>query len=299
MNTENKTKQEIFKQTIMKNIKRKTKYIDTVQIKDGLPLFSWIDMNPTELCNRKCEFCPRKDSDVYPNQNLNMDIALAEKIANELKGYEYKGGVIFSGSSEPILHNRIIDIISIFGKEIHTELVTNGDKLTEDLVRNLFNAGLDIILVSMYDGPQQIEYFRELFRKAGLQDEQYVLRDRWYSIKEDYGLKLTNRAGTVTDGNQQKVEGDMPCFYMHYCLQIDWNGDVLVCVQDFNKKIKFGNIYAQSLWDIWTSQNITKYRKVLGKGHRVVHPCNSCNVNGTLHGYNHAKLWNDIYGGRE
>ena len=31
-----------------------------------------ISINPTELCTRRCEFCPRADPNVYPNRNLNM-----------------------------------------------------------------------------------------------------------------------------------------------------------------------------------------------------------------------------------
>lgn len=289
-----KSKKEIFEQTIMKNIRRKSKYIDRVQMREGIPLFSWIDINVTELCNRRCDFCPRKDPSVYPNQNLNMDVELTKKIANELKRYDFRGGVIFSGNSEPLLHNRIAEIVGVFGKSIHTELVTNGDKLTVKLLRELFAAGLGIILVSMYDGPHQVDYFKNMFTRAGLNEKQYVLRDRWYSIEEDYGLKLTNRAGTVKNGRQTKVKGNRPCFYMHYSMQVDWNGDVLLCVQDFNKKIKFGNLYANSLWDIWTSQNISKYRQILGKGYREIYPCNSCNVKGTLHGFKHEKEWKQI-----
>lgn len=291
-----KTKKEIFEQTIMKNIRRKSKYIDKVQMRDGIPLFSWIDINVTELCNRKCVFCPRNEPSVYPNQNLNMEVSLTKKIADELKKYRFSGGVIFSGNSEPLLHNDIVEIVGIFGKSIHTELVTNGDKLNENLLRELIAQGLGVILVSMYDGPHQVDYFKNMFARIGLTQGQYVLRDRWYGIKEDYGLKLTNRAGTIKNGNQEELSGNRPCFYMHYSMQVDWNGDVLLCVQDFNKKIKFGNLYANSLWDIWTSQNISKYRQILGKGYRAVYPCNNCNVKGTLHGYNHARLWNEIHG---
>jgi len=134
-----------------------------------------------------------------------------------------------------------------------------------------------------------------MFTKAGLKEEQYVLRDRWYSIEEDYGVKLTNRAGAVKEGRQEAFDAKKPCYYTHYSLQVDWNGDVLLCVQDFNKKIKFGNLYGQSLFDIWKSSNITKYRKVLGGGYRVMYPCDRCNVNGTLHGSKHIEAWNEVY----
>ena len=273
----------------------KSKYVDNVQIYKGIPLFSWIDINPTELCNRKCVFCPRNDHRAYPNQNLNMDVKLAQKIAKELRQYSYTGGVIFSGNSEPLLHPDIIALISTFGRYIHTELVTNGDKLDDKLLRELFKAGLSVILVSMYDGPHQIDYFEGMCKKAGLTEQQYVLRDRWYNIEEDYGLKLTNRAGILKCDNQEKAEDNRPCFYLYYSMQIDWNGDVLLCAQDFNKKIKFGNLYAGSLLDFWKSQSMAKYRKILGGGKRAFYPCELCNVKGTLHGYNHAKLWNESY----
>jgi len=43
-----------------------------------------VELNTTELCNRKCVFCPRYDSEVYPNRNLNMTVDDAEKIAINL-----------------------------------------------------------------------------------------------------------------------------------------------------------------------------------------------------------------------
>ena len=41
------------------------------------PLFSWVDINPTELCNRTCSFCPRGID--YPNQNLHITEEVIEK----------------------------------------------------------------------------------------------------------------------------------------------------------------------------------------------------------------------------
>lgn len=289
------TKKEIFEQTILKNVERKGKIIDQVQFIDKVPLFSWVDLNPTELCNRRCVFCPRKDDTFYPNQNLHVDLALARKIASELSEYKYRGGVNLCGYGEPLQHPDIVGLVKVFGQNIHTEMVTNGDKLQKELVQRLFGAGLDVLLVSLYDGPYQIDYFKEMFASAGIGEKQYVLRDRWYSVEEDYGVKLTNRAGSVQTGNQSRVENARPCYYTHYSLQIDWNGDVMLCPQDFNKKIKFGNVYAKSMLEIWTSRNARKYREMLGKGYRGIYPCNNCNVNGTLHGSKHCKEWVALY----
>lgn len=291
--SEKTTKEEIYRETILKNIERKSHYADHVQIIEGTPLFSWLDINPTELCNRKCEFCPRVDPALYPNQNLNISVELCRKIAAELRTYNYTGSVVFSGYGEPLLHPKIVDIAACFGKDIHTEIVTNGDRLTKELIKDLVGVGVDKFVISLYDGPQQIEHFKNMYKEAGVSENYYFLRDRWYSCDEDYGVKLTNRAGVVLKGNQAAVDINRPCYYPHYSMMIDWNGDVLLCVQDWNKKVTMGNVHAQSLFETWTSVNFQRYRESLGTGNRRLLSCEKCNANGMLHGYKHFLKWKD------
>ena len=33
-----------------------------------------VELNVTELCNRRCVFCPRGDRQTYPNRNLIMPL---------------------------------------------------------------------------------------------------------------------------------------------------------------------------------------------------------------------------------
>jgi radical SAM protein with 4Fe4S-binding SPASM domain len=285
-------KEEIFEQTIMSNINRKSVFVDKVQMIGKIPLFSWIDLNPTELCNRTCEFCPRVDSSLYPNQNLNISLNLCKKINNELKNLNFKGGLVLSGYGEPMLHPELLKMVKILGDDVHLEMVTNGDKLSSEIVIDLFKNGLDVMVVSMYDGPHQVDVFKKIFEKASIPSDSYVLRDRWYTIEEDYGVKLTNRAGVATEGRQILVDLYRPCNYPFYSMMLDWNGDVMLCVQDWNKKIKMGNVASDSLIDVWQSSGFKKYRNILKKGKRVLSPCNECNTNGTLHGGEHLKCWN-------
>ncbi len=287
----NKTKDEIFKDTIQKNIERKSAYIDEVHLYNGVPLFSWVDLNPTELCNRKCEFCPRVDESVYPNQNLNIDLKLCQKIHDELIGINYKGGIVLSGYGEPMLHPKIIELVKILADGIILEIVTNGDTLNVELVKKLFENGLDIMIVSLYDGAHQIDHFKKIFKDAGISEDSYILRDRWYSLEVDYGVKLTNRAGVVTAGNQAVVDPNKPCNYPFYSMTVDWNGDVLLCLQDWNKKVKMGNISMSSMIDVWSSKGYKKYRRNLAKSRRVHSPCSECNTDGTLHGNKHVEAW--------
>lgn len=282
----------IIEQIILGNARRQSRYVNQVQVVDGVPLFSWVDINATELCTRKCNFCPRKDT--YLNQNLYIRIDLIKKIADELKSYNFKGGVIFSGNGEAILHRNLPELIDAFDKDIHIELVTNGDKLNEKLISELYTSGLDMTIVSLYDGPHQVDHFKNIFAKANITEDKYFLRHRWHDIGTDFSLLLTNRAGLVN--GKQSTHRKKPCYYTSYFFAIDWNGDVTLCSQDWNKKVKFGNIYSQSLLEVWKSENMKKYRKSLREGNRAFPPCDNCNVLGTLHGYNHADLWSKIYG---
>lgn len=218
------------------NLRRKSHYIDVVQMIDGTPLFSWIDINITELCNRKCIFCPRIDDNFYPNQNLNISLDLIRKIATELERIKYQGAIVLCGFGEPLLHPEITEIVSILSKNARIEIVTNGDYLTPSVITNLVQAGAEYFVVSMYDGVHQVENFKSLFLDANCSDEKFILRDRWHSEADGFGLKLTNRAGTIKIGDQDPIDLSHPCHYPAYSMTIDWNGDALLCVQDWNKK---------------------------------------------------------------
>ena len=272
------------------NIKRKTPKINDVIFRNNFPLFSFVELNVNELCNRTCVFCPRHDPKVYPNQNLHMDLNLATEIAKQLEEINFSGIVNISGTGEATLTKHLPLIIKEFGdRNIHIEVVTNGDKLNPKLINDLYLAGLQQLVVSMYDGPEQIEYFNNLFDECGIEDSLYTLRDRWYDEDVDYGLIYTNRAGSMGEILEPKKR---PCYYTHYATYIDWNGDVLICCQDMYNRTKiFGNVSEKKLVDIWLDKKLNDFRKKLVKGERVLSPCNNCSANGMVFEENHSKLW--------
>jgi radical SAM protein with 4Fe4S-binding SPASM domain len=274
------------------NLKRKSSYVDEVQItRCGIPLFSWIDISLTELCNRRCTFCPRSDPGFYPNQNLFFDVGLAAKIGNELLDLDYKGIVVLCGYGEPFMHPQIYEVISALKKGSRVEVVTNGDYLNVEVVRNAFEAGLDYMCISMYDGPNQVEKFTSLMEEAGISADKYILRDRWHTEEDGFGLKLTNRSGVLNYGPDPSLMAKKPCYYLAYSLTLDWNGDVLMCVQDWSKRVKLGNVNSQTLFSVWSSPRLQNLRSDLISGNRSKPPCATCNADGTLHGFNHANQW--------
>jgi radical SAM protein with 4Fe4S-binding SPASM domain len=277
------------------NLRRKSAYVDSLQTYRGTPLPSWVDLSLTELCNRSagsarpCVFCPRIDPNFYPNQRLYMRLDLAHKIAYELKGLKYQGVVVLCGFGEPLLHPRLADLVRYFAP-IRVEIVTNGDRLTPESIALLTDAGVKYFVVSLYDGPHQVDLLTKKFQDSQV-SVGYLLRDRWHTAADGFGLKLTNRAGSVSVGDQPEIDQSKPCHYLTYQMTVDWNGDVLLCPQDWNKKIRYGNLATQSLISVWNDPQLHKRRMELLHGRQNKNPCSSCNTDGTLHGYNHAAAW--------
>ena len=276
-----------------KNLLRKEHKINTITLNPKGPLPTWIDLNPTELCNRKCVFCPRVDDALYPNLNLNMPRNLAKKLNKQLRDIGFLGTINISGYGEPLLHPQITDIVNDLklSCSYHVEIVTNGDKLSVELIKALFEKGLDYLCISLYDGPHQIVYFEDLLSKANINKQKYLLRDRWHSKDMDYGVKLTNRAGVLKHNNEENNLQNNPCLYTAYSFSIDWNGDWLLCPQDWEKKVKFGNINYNTVEEIWFSPQLAKKRHQLMNGNRRAAPCSSCDANGCLYGEKHKIKW--------
>jgi len=147
----------------------------------------------------------------------------------------------------------------------------------------------------MYDGPEQIQKFKDMIKKSGVPEDFIILRDRWYAKTENFGVKLTNRAGTIKTGNQIENGVHTICYYPSYQILIDWNGDVFLCPQDWQRRQTMGNMMQEDVFTIWNSKILKKYRIDLLQGKRCNNPCSSCNAQGTLLGINHAQKWREIY----
>ena len=160
---------------------------DIIQYYGEVPLFSWVDINPVELCNRTCFFCPRGHD--YPNTNEHMDILVARKIAEELGKGDYDGSINICGNGEPLLHKDIYGLIESLNG-FYVQIVTNGDRLDKNTVYNLYESGLNHKSISLYDGEEQVHKFEELFDGLGYGSDVYSLRHYYKNSELDYGLSL-------------------------------------------------------------------------------------------------------------
>jgi|TARA_B100001093_G_scaffold427282_1_gene421561 radical SAM protein with 4Fe4S-binding SPASM domain len=283
------------KETIKKNLKRRSEFVDIVPIHKGVPMPTWVELSLIDVCNRKCSFCPKVDEKIAPDTFQKMTRKIIDEIHDQLSDINFKGTISLCGYGEPLLHNDISYIVKKLSNISKVEVITNGDVLSAKRLQELYISDVSKVLVSMYDGPEQIKKFNEMTKKANVPEDLIILRDRWYDQHNDFGVKLTNRAGTINTGEQEEVGKFLNCFYPTYQFLIDWNGNVYLCPQDWQRKVSMGNIMQETIFEIWNGKTITSYRKNLLSGKRCSGPCKSCNANGTLLGKNHAKTWKKIY----
>lgn len=248
-----------------------------------------IELNVTELCNRKCVFCPRSDPKVYPNRKLFMDYDVIKRIIDQLKLNDYKGAIHISGFGEPLLNPQICDYIILLKTELsdcYIELTTNGDFLTTDILYKIQDY-VDRIVVDCYDGEHQINQKEELFKNVSF--TKYFLRRLWYdSNNQDIDTvvkewNFNNRAGAVTNIKFDLVQ--QQCYMPFYRITIDWNGNIVLCCNDWlRQESSLGNVILTPLHDLWFSDKLKEIRQNLTEGLRINNACKNCSVNGTLYG---------------
>ena len=261
-----------------------TEHIDelfdrSVVLKNGIPLPLEIEIGLVDACTRACKFCPRSNDEIAPRTSLRITPHLYRKIAKELKDLKFKGLVMISGYGESLLYPDVVDVVKTFNFT-SVDITTNGDLLTRKMLADLKHAGINKILISVYEKEGMLRFHK---LTAGFEDI-VILRNRY----EHFDRLYNNRAGALY---QAPAIGT--CYYPFYIMMVNANGDVFACCHEWQRRLKMGNLYQKSIWDIWTSEYYDKLRKDLLLKKRSYFPCRICNVDGTLRGEQNFKIYSE------
>ena len=200
--------------------------MDVVELFKEMPLPTWIELSLIDVCNRKCSFCPKVDESIAPDTFQKMSKKIIDNIHDQLLEINFNGTVSLCEYGEPLLHKDINYIVKKLSNVARVEIITNGDVLSSKRLQDLYISNVSKVLISMYDGPEQITKFKKMTKQANVPEEMVILRDRWYDQHNDFGVKLTNRAGTINTGDQEEIGKYSNCYYPTYQFLIDWNGDI-------------------------------------------------------------------------
>ncbi len=286
------------------SIDRKKRLVDAALTANtaSVPLPSILEVSESGTCNRVCAFCPRSAPD-YDDRKEFITLELLDKLTRQAADVGFEGVFIFSGFSEPMIDKGIYERIALVRKNLpgtRIDMVTNGDPLTPKNLPKVFDAGLNTLLISVYDGPEDAERLRKLCTTAGfVEGQDFVIRDRWLPPEQDFGITISNRGGMLENAKHARPALNEPlktvCNYPAYQFFMDYNGDVLLCAHDWGKKMIIGNLNNKDFMELWTARSIMLARKRLLNADRAFGPCKVCDVHGNLIGKESAAVWRDYF----
>ncbi len=131
------------------------------EIEDGLKLrmpvshLAKVYLEPTNRCNLECRTCMRNEWSEPLGQMEENTFSL---ILESMRNFSPLPRVFLGGFGEPLAHPRIIRMVAELKRlGVFVELITNGTLLGRDMAKNLIEAGLDMLWVSL-DGARPESY---------------------------------------------------------------------------------------------------------------------------------------------
>lgn len=139
------------KEKSYRNIQHKIPLIDFLPWETPLSIY----IDPCNLCNFKCFFCPTAHKGLLKSVQRPMGMMSLDLFKKTVDGINFPEKIkalhLFK-DGEPLLHKSIVEMIRYAkSRQIaeKVELTTNGALLTDALIESLVDSGLDIIRVSI------------------------------------------------------------------------------------------------------------------------------------------------------
>jgi MoaA/NifB/PqqE/SkfB family radical SAM enzyme len=237
------------------------------------PMFKQVLVETRTDCNNNCPFCPH----AFNKKPLGlMTWECYSTIIDQLVSIGYNGRVALMLSNEPLLEERLEDMIKYAkckSQRLFIDITTNGRLLTVEQLDKLFSLGLDNININDYRGDRD-KYPKKWSPNIETIHEAYGNNPKVYFKKRSFDEKLPNYAGNIPQEYKKEEFGF--CNYPFRKLTIAYNGDILLCCDDFMYDTCFGNVMKDSLIDSWNAKSYNDYRLALLENKRIG-LCSACN----------------------
>jgi MoaA/NifB/PqqE/SkfB family radical SAM enzyme len=301
----------------------------------------WLSVYLTNACNLNCLGCvyhsarnPNRFSDEWKRESITDEQFYF--LVNQARRLGVRG-MILSGNGEPLLHSRLMQYIELVKRNgMICQLITNGTLINPAVLKNFAEAGLDELVISLWDNnpvryeehhpghgdtleiiKEYLAYYKQHSMKLPRIQLLFMIDSRNYNrlgemydfavsynipkvsfkmfrpylnVTPEYFLNREQLAEVVCQlkiiGRQKKMRGTLtnsvrlaavlersipenyrynneifktlPCYIGWLYALILVNGNVAPCCGCQKKSL--GNIYTQSLEEIWNSAGYEEFR---------------------------------------
>ena len=258
--------------------------------KSRIPLFERLQIESHSNCNRSCWFCPRtydrsgKYFDAQGNPVFNeMPTEKILDLLDQAQAMGFRERVAFYHYSEPLLDKRNIMLAREARRRgMKPYLHTNGDVLKHDEplceeVKRVYT----LIVVGLYDYQTDEElaaakyYWQEKLAGAVIEFSPIGLAGARsaHSIGVPRALVPSDSRMAVPDLTYPNA----PCHRPLIRMLIQHDGEMCHCCEDTYGAFKLGNVYANSLDELWFSERHVEIIESLLAGRRENYNlCHNC-----------------------
>jgi len=245
-----------------------------------------VNLELSYKCNRKCDYCPVKDSSRQVVQRF-MPIDLLEKISSELSAIRYSNRILLNLYNEPLLDASLEQKIALIKRYLpicHLSFNSNGDKLSRQRLKTLSDSGCDYICVTLHPpaGKEQtISTIRRRLVKLSERLDYYLpddvdlskinhfefrsmgvlIRVQW----PNWRISGTYRGGALNDHASVSFVRTKPCEEPFREFTIYYDGVVQPCCESFRddniEGVPMGDVRTSTVFDIYSSPIMSKFRR--------------------------------------
>ena len=229
-----------------------------------------ISFELSNQCNKVCK-SPRCPLTFYGKVGgegkviMSNDIFIETLLDIQQYAPDYSGFIGYSIYNEPTLDPRLTSFIELTAKilpKARPMVITNGSYLNQNIINELYAAGLNTLWISCYTS-QILAEFQAYKYPAGLTVN--VINQHILEIIDD----------TYT---RPYLDLDKPCNAPLGHIAIRCNGDVHLCCRDYESRHVFGNLNNNTLVKIILEGEMHKLHSELVKGNRTLDICRRCNT---------------------
>ena len=254
--------------------------------RDGVGLFSHVEIETINRCNFSCSFCPvNKNAD--KRDFAEMSDSVFERIVGGLAELSYSGRIALHSNNEPLLDQNIVERVrhaKASCPEAYVFLYTNGTLLNTAKALALIEAGIDQIRIDNYnDNLELLANLKKLVVDfSGPEHQEHA--DKIVIFLRKINEVLSSRGGEAPNKSAQthtsyQYYQDASCRFPFTQLVIRPDGKVSLCCNDAYGKVTMGDVMRQTLSEIWFGEEFAALRtELMTVGRKRLGICNTCDV---------------------
>lgn len=207
------------------------------------------DIEITTICNKQCPICPRHN---FMRDGLSMT---SETFALLLEWLPKDCDIMFAGFGEPLINPNLPQYIRLLTESGRScTVLTNGKKLSDMIIDELFDSGLNKLQISILqdEGMDQLRKFVPIIKpeyrsrvcfNVIVSDTDFVLDNADEILNMGFIVdykKVHNRGGSLCAGIPSTDLKTCGTFFSVSFISAD--GGIFCCSNDINGRFRIGNV---------------------------------------------------------